>query len=301
MSEDTDRPYRSGFVAIVGWTNVGKSTLLNRLLGEKLAAVADVPQTTRTRITGALHLPDRGQIAFVDTPGLHRPRHRLNRAMIETAQATIGTVDLVLLVVDAERGPGPGDEETTGLVRRVGVPVLGVLNKVDRVEPKSRLLPMLQTLHGWGVPETIPISARTGDGCDVLLDRVVALLPQGPPLFAEDFLTDQPERALAAEWIREKLLQLTREEVPHATAVVVDRWEERGDGLLEIDATILVEREGQKAIVIGKGGQLLKQVGIEARRDLERFFESRVMLRLWVKVRADWRDDERTLHELGIS
>jgi GTP-binding protein Era len=292
--------HRAGHVALFGWTNVGKSTLLNRILGEKIAAVADVPQTTRTRIVGVLPVPGRGQIAFLDTPGLHEPRHAMNRAMVGTARRALEDADLALLVVDAAHGPGPGDRKSAQVLARSGVPAIGVLNKVDRVHPKSRLLPMLSEVSSWGIEEWVPVSALTGEGCDRLVDAVLARLPEAPPPFPEDFLTDQPERVLAAEWIREKILHHTRQEIPHASAVVVDAWKEREDGILEIDATVLVERPGQKAIVIGKGGAMLKRVGTEARADLERFFRRRVMLRLWVRVREEWRDDRRALHELGI-
>jgi GTP-binding protein Era len=292
--------FRAGTAALLGWTNVGKSSLLNRLVGEKIAAVAEAPQTTRTRIVGARTVPGKGQVAFLDTPGFHKPRHRLNQAMVETSRRALETVDLAMLVVDAARGPDSGDADTATLLVRSGAARLGILNKIDRVHPKTQLLPMLRTMQEWGMEETVPVSALTGEGCDLLLHRVLELLPPGEPLFPLDYLTDQPERALAAEWIREKLLRLTREEVPHATAVSVERWHEREDGLLEIDAVILVEREGQKGIVIGKGGALLKQVGTEARAELERFFDARVGLRLWVKVREHWRDDGRALHELGL-
>lgn len=292
---------RSGFAAIVGWTNVGKSTLLNRLVGQKVAAVADAPQTTRNRIVGVRTLGDRAQAIFVDTPGFHHPRHRLNRAMVETARQSLGGVDIVLFVVDAARGIGAGEEEIAELVRGASAIRIGVLNKIDEVNPKSLLLPMMAHLvDRWGLAEAIPVSALSGDGCEPLLDRVVQLLPVGPFYFPEDSFTDQPERMLAAEWIREKLAHHTRQELPHATAVVVDRWEERADGVTEIDASILVERESQKAIVIGKGGSLLKQVGTEARQDIELLLGTKVFLRLWAKVRRDWRDDEGILVDLGL-
>lgn len=294
---------RAGFVALFGWTNVGKSTLLNRLLGEKIAAVADVPQTTRTRILGALPLgknAERGQIVFVDTPGLHEPKHAMNRAMVDTARRALEGIDLALLLVDASHGPGEGDRRAAQQLEKAGVARLGVLNKIDRVQPKVRLLPMLEQVSGWGIEEWIPVSALTGEGCDTLLEQVRLRLPEAPPPYPPDFLTDQPERTLAAEWIREKILHHTRQEIPHATAVSVDAWKQRDDGLIEIEATILVERDGQKAIVIGKGGAMLKQVGSEARADLERFFQNKVMLRLWVKVHEEWRDDRAALRELGL-
>ena len=295
------RPERAGTAALVGWTNVGKSTLLNRLVGDKIAAVADVAQTTRNRITGVRNVARRGQIAFVDTPGLHRPRHKMNREMVRQTQQSVHGVDLVLLVIDAQRGIGPGDRDAAELLRRADVNRLMVLNKIDRVQPKSKLLPLMQSaVEEWAFPEVVPVSALTGDGCDLLVDRVLTRLPEGPPLFPEDYLTDQTERRLAAERIREKLLALTSHELPHATAVLTEAWRERPDGLVEIEATIFVDRESQKQIVIGRGGQLLKQVGTEARQELERFLNRRVYVRLWVKVRKNWRDDDRTLRELGL-
>lgn len=292
---------RSGFAAIVGWTNVGKSTLLNRLVGEKIAAVADVPQTTRHRIVAALPVPGRGAVAFVDTPGLHTPRARMNRKMIEAAEGALEDVDVALVVVDAASGPGPGDARAAKLAVASGVRTIGVLNKIDLVSPKSKLLRMMETLvDGFGLGAAVPVSARTGDGMDRLLDAILEALPEGPPPFEADFLTDQTERALAAEWIREKILHRTREEIPHATAVKIDRWATREDGLVEIEATILVERESQKGIVIGKGGNLLKEAGTSAREDLERLLEARVFLRLRVEVADDWRNDRRVLGDLGL-
>ena len=293
---------RSGHVALLGWTNVGKSTLLNRLVGEKIAAVADVPQTTRHRITGVLSLPGRGQIVFVDTPGFHQPRERMNRAMVGASRETIGAVDLALVVVDAERGLGRGDAEVAKMVTAAKVPALCVLNKIDRVAPKTRLLDLMKTaVDDLGLAEAIPVSAATGDGCEVLIERILHHLPEADPPFPDDFLTDQPVRALAAEWVREKLLHRTREEIPHAAAVIVERWVERADGVVEIEATIFVERDSQKGIVIGKGGALLKQVGIEARADIERLLERRVFLTTRVEVRPDWRNDPRVLAQLGIT
>ena len=293
--------FKSGHVAIAGWTNVGKSTLLNRLVGEKIAAVADVPQTTRHRITGVLSLSGRGQIVFVDTPGFHHPRERMNRAMIGAAREALTSVEVVLLVVDAESGIGRGDAEVARMISQSGVPALVVLNKIDRVQPKSKLIAMMKTaVDQWGLVEAIPVSATSGSGCDLLIERVLRHLPEGEPHFPDDFLTDQPVRVLAAEWVREKILHRMREEIPHAAAVVVDRWVERADGLVEIEATIFVERDSQKGIVIGKGGGILKEVGTEARADIEHLLERRVFLSLRVEVRPDWRNDPRVLGELGI-
>jgi GTP-binding protein Era len=221
--------------------------------------------------------------------------------MIGAAREALTSVDVILLVVDAEQGIGRGDAEVARMIAETGVPALGVLNKIDHVQPKSKLIPLMTTVvDQWGLAEAIPISASTGNGCDILVDRVLHHLPEGEPQFPDDFLTDQPQRVLAAEWVREKLLHRMREEIPHAAAVVVDRWVERADGLVEIEATIFVERDSQKGIVIGKGGGVLKEVGIEARADLEHLLQQRVFLSLRVEVRPDWRNDPRVLGELGI-
>jgi GTP-binding protein Era len=292
---------RSGFVGLLGWTNVGKSTLLNRLVGVKLAAVSAVSQTTRNRIMGVLNLAGRGQIIFIDTPGLHKPLYRMNRAMVALSRRAVAGVDLAVLVIDAARGIGPGDEECAGLIARGDARALVVLNKIDLLPRKSVLLPLMQQVEEWGFEAAVPVSALTGEGCSALVDHMLAILPEGGPSLPEDSLTDQPERTLAAEWIREKLLAEVRQELPHATAVMVERWNERQDGLLEIEAVILVERESQKGIVIGKGGVLLKRVGTEARLELERFFGARIFLRLRAAVKKDWRNDDRVLKRLGLT
>jgi GTP-binding protein Era len=270
-------------------------------VGQKIAAVADVAQTTRQRIRGVLHLAARGQIAFVDTPGLHRPRYAMNRAMVDLIRQTVEGVDLVALMADAARGLGDGDREAADLLRGTGCERLMILNKIDRVEPKSRLLPLMRkVVEDWGLPEVLPVSARTGEGCTELVERLLIRLPAGGPLYPDDYLSDQSERSLVAERIREHLVASTTQELPHATAVLIERWHERADGLVEIDATILVDRESQKRIVVGRSGELLKSVGSQARREIEELLERRVFLRTWVKVRRDWRDDERTLRELGL-
>lgn len=291
---------KAGFVAICGWTNVGKSTLLNRLVGEKLAAVADAAQTTRHRITGVLH-GERGQIVFVDTPGFHHPRERMNRAMVDAARETLTSVDLAFLLVDAARGQGAGDAEAASWVRQAKTPAIVVLNKIDAVVPRTALLPMIATVASdWGIQEIVPVSARTGEGCDRLLEVAYAMLPEAEPPFPDDVLTTEPARSLAAERVREKLLRFLRQELPHATAVLVGRWATRADGLVEIEARILVERDSQKGIVIGKGGENLKRVGTEARAEIESLLDAKVFLELRVEVRPDWRNDPRTLRELGI-
>ena len=293
---------RSGSVALVGWTNVGKSTLLNQLVGTKLAAVADVAQTTRKRLHGVRSFPGRGQIVFVDTPGLHDPQHGMNRVMVEGGRRALDEVDVAALVVDASRGIGPGDRRAAELVAARCSSRVAVLNKIDLLRDKSQLLPLIEWLSREpGFAHVVPLSALDGDGCDRLIDVLLGLLPLAAPLFEEDYLTDEPQRALVAEWIREKLVWATRQELPHATAVIVERWEERPDGLLAIAATIFVERESQKGIVIGREGSLLKQIGTAARVELCEQLGRPVYLELWVRVSEHWRDDERMLRRLGLT
>ena len=280
---------------------MGKSTLLNALLKEKIAIVSDRPQTTRTRILGVAHLPD-AQIVFLDTPGLHKPQHQLNKRMVRTALETMGEADLLYVMVEATGPPGPGDrfviEQTKSMTQAAGGSAVLLINKVDLVK-KVRVLPLIESysrLFEW--TEVIPLSAKTGLNRELLVDLTVKLLPEGEALFGEDIITDQSMRTLAAEIIREKILQKTLEEVPYSVAVGIDRFIEEGK-LARIDASILVERESQKAIVVGKGGERLKAAGTYARIDMERLFGMKVFLTLWVKVRSDWREDNSLLTELG--
>jgi len=300
-TEGGEIAFRSGYAALVGHTNVGKSTLLNRLVGEKIAIVSRVPQTTRRRITGVLTTPA-GQAVFVDTPGFHKPMHRMNRSMIEEATQAMTGMDVLAWVVDASVGYGPGDLHVAALLaeRKGSARLLAVLNKVDLVR-KPLLLPMLhRAVAEFGADGAFPVSGLTGENCDELLKGILSALPYGPRLFPEDTLTDQPERILAAEIIREKILQRTREEIPHATAVAIEQWSDGADGITRISAIVLVERAGQKGILIGAGGAMLKAVGTEARLEIERLIGRRVGLRLWVKVRENWRDDEAALRDLGL-
>ncbi|MEK6548675.1 MAG: GTPase Era [Nitrospirota bacterium] len=290
-------PYRSGFVALVGRPNVGKSTLLNRILGEKVAIISDKPQTTRTRILGVKHLPG-AQMVFLDTPGIHKPKFELNKRMVEVALHVLDEVDLVFFMVEATEPPGHGDRFVLERLKERDVPVVLVVNKVDLVK-KLRLLPLIDEysrMHGFA--DIVPVSAKTGDGVDHLLELALARMPEGPAYFPEDVVTDQPMRVLAAEIIREKLLQKTRDELPFAIAVGIDSFKEEGR-MARISATIYVEKDSQKAIVIGKHGQILKDVGTYARIDMENLFGMKVFLELWVKVKESWRQDERMLVELG--
>jgi GTP-binding protein Era len=292
---------KSGFVSLVGRPNAGKSTLLNRFAGQKLAIVSDKPQTTRHRITGVRNRPD-GQIVFIDTPGIHKPMHRMNRRMVDTAMDVLREVEVIVLVVDATEPPGAGDRFVLDLVREAGSPAILALNKVDRVH-KPRLLPLMQQYQArLPFKAIVPVSALTGDGVDELERQIVDALPESPPLFPEDYLTDQTERTLAAELIREKVLHHTRDELPYTTGVVIEQFEEadREGGLTRIYAAILVESDSQKPIVVGKGGSMIKRIGTEARHDLEEMLGGKVFLDLHVKVRGDWRDDERVLDEMGL-
>jgi GTP-binding protein Era len=302
-------PRKSGFVSFIGRPNAGKSTLLNRIVGSKLAIVSDKPQTTRTRILGVRNYPD-GQVVFLDTPGIHRPLHRMNVRMVDAAVSTIGEVDVPVLIVDAAEPPGKGDRFVLDLLKGAKSPVLLALNKIDLVK-KPTLLPMIDRYQREErFAEIVPVSATTGENVDRLERTILEYLPEGEPLYPEDYLTDQPERFLAGEIVREKILQLTRDEIPYATAVVIDRFEEpekgsSGDvssdrGVLRLYCTIVVDRESQKPIVIGKGGEMIKRIGIAAREDLEQFFGARVFLDLHVRVKEEWREDERLLREIGL-
>jgi len=289
--------HRSGFVSIIGRPNAGKSTLLNALIGSKLAIVSEKPQTTRTAIQGVLNEPG-AQIIFIDTPGIHKSDTLFNKRMMETVRAAVDERDLVLFVADASLPITAADREAVDLARKVRAPAFLLLNKIDRVDDKRALLPLLeayQKLHDF--TEYFPISASTGDGLDQLRRSIVARLPVGPQYFPANYLTDQPERFLAAEVIREKILSTTRQEVPHAIAVLIEKWED-GKSLLRIAATIYVERPGQKAIVIGTKGAMLKSIGSQARMEIEKLFSRKVFLELFVKVRSGWREDPMFLNAI---
>jgi GTP-binding protein Era len=284
----------AGFVAILGRPNAGKSTLLNALLGTKLAIVGPKPQTTRTSIQGVLTMPE-AQVIFVDTPGIHKSTTLLNRRMMETVRTAAAGPDLVLFVVDALAAASDEDSEAADLVKKAAVPAIAVFNKVDQLRNKGKLLTTIERyrrLHDF--VEYIPISARGGEGLETLRKEILARLPEGPALFPADYLTDQPERFLAAEILREKILRTARQEVPHAVAVMIESWKDDGK-LVSIAATIYVEREGQKAILIGANGQGLKRVGTEARQELEEMLGRKVFLQTFVKVRAHWREDPEFL------
>ncbi|MDX2253623.1 MAG: GTPase Era [Nitrospira sp.] len=290
-----------GTVAIVGRSNVGKSTLLNRLLGEKIAIVSDKPQTTRTRILGIVHVPD-GQIAFLDTPGLHKPQHLLNRRMVRTAVEALEEADLLYVLMDATSLPGPGDLAAVAYVKdamaKRSRPAILVVTKVDLVN-KLKLLPVLESyarLFDWAA--IVPVSSQTGDNIDRLLAVTIPHLSEGEGAYGDDVVTDQTMRTLAGEIIREIILQATEQEVPYSVAVEIEQFKEEGR-LARIHASILVERETQKGILIGKQGERLKAISTQARQDMERLFGMKVFLEVWVKVKESWREDEQLLVELG--
>ena len=302
MAEEVKRSgFKSGFISIIGRPNVGKSTLLNLLLGEKIAIVSDKPQTTRNRILGIKNHPA-GQIIFLDTPGIHRAQSRLNQSMVKVALATYSEVDGVCFVVEADRSDNDENDFILETLTKIEKPVLLVINKIDLV-PKGNLLPIMERYSRLrSFEQIIPISALLGDGVETFVDELLKILPEGPRLFPEDMITDLPERFLVAELIREKVFQLTREEIPYATAVMVEEFKEREEkNLIVIRATIQVERESQKGIVIGDKGRRLKEIGRLAREEIEDLLGARVFLELWVKVEKGWREDPRALRRLGYS
>ena len=292
-----ERDFRSGFIAIIGRPNVGKSTLMNCLLGEKISIISDKPQTTRNRIRGILSRPD-AQLVFIDTPGIHKPLHKMNEIMVNMALGTYNEVDVIMLLVEATEKPGGGDRFIIDSLAKIRTPVLLIINKVDLVN-KERLLPLMQeysTLYSFA--EIIPVSALKPD-LGGLVDALLKRMPKGPKYFPDDQLTDQPERFVVSEIIREKIFELTKEEIPYSTAVMIDQVKEE-PGLTRIDATIFVDRDSQKGIVIGKNGALLKEIGTRARLDAEKLLGVKVFLQLWVKVKKGWRDDNRMLRNVGI-
>ncbi len=301
MSQETHKQgYRSGYVAFIGRPNAGKSTLLNRLVGEKIAAVSDKPQTTRFRIQGVTTKPE-GQMVFVDTPGVHRPGYELNRRMMAAVQDALLQVDLVCLIRDASTATGQGDRFVLELIQRSEKPALLLLNKIDKLKDKTALLPLIEWYKGeYDWREVIPISALRGSMTDVLQNEIIKHLPEGEPLFGEDELTDQSMRSLVAEIVREKILQTTGEEIPYVTAVVTEKWEEVREDFTRIYCAIFVERSSQKKIVIGKGAALLKEIGTRARQEIEQLLGHHCHLQLFVKVEENWRNKEHLLDEMGI-
>jgi GTP-binding protein Era len=297
MKNDEVNDFRSGYVSIIGRPNVGKSTLLNSILGEKIAIVTPKPQTTRNKIMGIKTLPD-AQIIFIDTPGIHRPRHKLGETMVRTALEALNEVDVILFMVEPYE-PGKGDRAIIDLLKRVQSPVFLLINKIDIVK-KSDILLIIDHFKGlYPFKEIIPVSAIKQDGISLLIKTIHDYLPSGPTYYPDDLITDQMERFMVSEIIREKAMDMTEEELPHSVAVEVAGWKEREDGLISISCNIYVEREGQKAIIIGKRGAMLKSIGSAARVDIEKLLNTKVFLELWVKVKKNWRNDKQLLNELG--
>ncbi len=296
-----NKSYRSGYVALIGRPNAGKSTLLNHLVGEKIAAVSNKPQTTRHKIQGIVTFEE-GQIVFVDTPGVHKPGYLLNRRMMSAVHDAILSVDLVILMRDAAVSTGNGDRFVLDLVKQAEKSAILVLNKIDKLRDKAKLLPLIEFYSNeHEFKEIIPISALKGEAIELLLKEIIKHLPVGDPLFSEDELTDQSLRILVAEMVREKILETTGEEIPYVTAVITEKFDESDPNLTRIYCAIYVERNSQKRIVIGHQGKRIKDIGTKARRDIEKLLGKKIYLELFVKVVKDWRNQERNLNEIGIT
>lgn len=290
--------HKSGFVAIVGRPNVGKSTLLNRVVGQKIAIMSDKAQTTRNKIQG-VYTTDDAQLIFIDTPGIHKPKHRLGDFMVETAYSALREVDVTLFMISADQKRGKGDDFIIERLRQSQTPVFLVINKFDKVHPDALLAIIEDYSSQMDFAEIVPISATEGNNFETLMKLLIDEMPEGPQYFPEDQITDHPEYFIVSELVREKVLLLTRDEVPHSVAVVVDSMKRDHNDKVHIQATIIVERDSQKGIIIGKGGKMLKQIGTKARLDIEHLLDDKVFLELWVKVQKDWRDKQTFLTDYG--
>lgn len=291
---------KTAFIAIVGRPNVGKSSILNRILGQKITIVSSKPQTTRTRIMG-VYTKDDIQLVFIDTPGLHKPRNSLGKYMVRSINESVAGVDACLLVAESEKEPGDTEKVLMQRFDSMGIPAVLALNKIDKLKEKSEIISTISSYSSeFDFDDIVPVSAHTGEGVDELIDALSKQAGEGEHLFDPDTITDQPERVIAGEIIREKILRLTDKEIPHGTAVVIERFKPRSEGgITDIDATIYCERTAHKGILIGKGGSMLKKIGSYARHDMESFFDCKVNLTLWVKVKEDWRNREGILRSLG--
>ena len=290
--------HKSGFVAIVGRPNVGKSTLLNRIVGQKIAIMSDKAQTTRNKIQGVYTTPE-AQLIFIDTPGIHKPKHRLGDFMVESAYSALREVDAVLFMISADQKRGRGDDFIIERLKNVQSPVYLIINKIDKVHP-DELLGIIEDYSAqMPFAQVVPISATEGNNVDRLMEVLIAEMPEGPQYFPDDQVTDHPEYFIVSELIREKVLFLTRDEVPHSVAVVVDSMKRNENDKIQIQATIIVERDSQKGIIIGKGGKMLKEIGTKARKDIENLLGDKVFLELWVKVQKDWRDKRVYFQDFG--
>jgi GTP-binding protein Era len=295
MSEN----FKSGFVTIIGRPNVGKSTLMNRLIGQKIAITSNKPQTTRNRIQTVYTDMERGQIVFLDTPGIHKAKNKLGEYMVNVAEKTLNEVDVILWLVEPSNFVGAGEQHIVEQLKKVKTPVILIINKVDTVE-KDKVLEYIDTYRKlYDFAEIIPTSALRGQNTDDVIDMIFKYLPYGPQFYDEETITDQPERAICAEIIREKALHTLNDEVPHGIAVAIDRMKTRDNGLVDIDATIICERDSHKGIIIGKQGAMLKKIGSNARFEIERLLDTKVNLKLWVKVKKDWRDSDFLLKNFG--
>ncbi len=295
-----DKEYRSGFVALIGRPNAGKSTLLNHLVGEKIAAVSNKPQTTRHKIRGIV-TREKGQMVFVDTPGVHKPGYLLNRRMMSAVHDAILSVDLVVLMRDANVSTGNGDKFVLNLIKESGKPTVLLLNKIDKLRQKGKLLPLIDFYSNeHDFAEIVPISALKGDGINLLLDQIARHLPVGEAIFAKDEMTDEPMRSIVAEMVREKILESMSDEIPYVTAVITEKFDESNPKMPKIYCAIYVERDSQKRMVIGKQGRRIKDIGTKARKDIEHLLRKKVYLQLFVKVVKNWRNQERNLDEIGI-
>lgn len=293
--------FKSGFVAIVGRPNVGKSTLMNHIIGQKIAIMSDKPQTTRNKIQGVYtSMEQQAQLVFIDTPGIHKPQSKLGTYMNNMAESALGEVDVVLMLVDVAEGLGGGDRYIIEQLKRIETPVMLVLNKIDQVHPED-LLPIIdqyKKLHDF--TEFVPVSAKLGNNVETLLQQIIRYMPEGPQYYPEDQITDYPEQFICAEMIREKILHLTREEIPHSIAVYIEEMKAEDNGVVYISAVVVVERDSQKGIIIGKRGALLKEVGRLARGDIEKLLGSKIFLEMWVKVQKDWRNRDASLRDFGF-
>ncbi|HJH11453.1 MAG TPA: GTPase Era [Metalysinibacillus jejuensis] len=294
--------FKSGFISIIGRPNVGKSTFLNRVIGQKIAIMSDKPQTTRNKVQGVLTTDD-SQLIFIDTPGIHKPKHKLGEFMLKTSKNTLREVDVIMFMVNAEQKLGPGDQFIMDLLEGNDTPVFLIINKIDRVHPDELLTIIDRYKEKYDFAEIVPISALEGHNVDNLLTTLKKYMPEGPQYYPADQVTDHPERFIISELIREKVLHLTREEIPHSVAVVIDKIKRDEDNpeKIRVQATIMVERDSQKGIVIGKQGAMLKQVGTRARKDIEMLLGSKVYLELWVKVQKDWRNKSTHLRDFGFN
>ncbi|MCD8171194.1 MAG: GTPase Era [Clostridiales bacterium] len=297
MEENTQK--KSGFVTLIGRPNVGKSTLMNHLIGQKIAITSDKPQTTRNRIQ-TVYTDDRGQIIFLDTPGIHKAKNKLGEYMVNVAEHTLRDVDVILWLVEPSTFIGAGERHIAEQLNKVKTPIILVINKIDTVKNQDEILTFMAAYKDiCDFAEIVPLSALKEKNTDLLTELIFKYLPYGPQFYDEDTVTDQPMRQIAAELIREKALRLLNDEIPHGIAVTIERMKERPDGIMDIDASIVCERDSHKGIIIGKGGSMLKRIGTEARKDIERMMEIQVKLKLWVKVRKEWRDSELYMKNYG--